>query len=121
MLLVLVLLTFSSNSMAEWVEYSTRQNGDIYFFDNARVEKNDNQISVWTRILYKTSVMGASSYQSFMKIDCSEKSEITSQTTFYSDTDWTTAAMATNPKEKPKKLIKADSATEQLAAILCKA
>ena len=106
--------------MAAWVEFSIRSNGDIFYFDDARVEKNDKKISVWTRVLYKTSVMGASSYQSFLKIDCLEKSEITSQSTFFSNKDWTTPAMATNTKAKPEKNIKAYSATEQLAHILCK-
>ena len=105
--------------MAEWVEYSTRANGDVFFYDNARVQKEDNQISVWNRVRYKTSVMGASSFQSFLKIDCSERSEQTLQTTFYSDKDWTTPAMATNTRAKPKKSIKTNSATEQLANILC--
>ncbi len=117
---LIFLLTFSSNSMAEWVEYSARANGDVFFFDNARVQKNGSQISVWNRTRYKTSVMGASSHQSLLKIDCSEHSETTLQSTFYSDKNWTTPAMATNTKAKPKKSISANSATEQLANILCR-
>ena len=116
----LALLTFSCHSIAEWVEYSTRPNGDIFYFDDARVEKNGNQISVWNRILYKTSLMGAFSYQSLLKIDCSEKSEITVQHTFYSDKHWTTPAMATNTKPKRKNHIKKNSATQQLADIVCR-
>jgi len=118
-LLLILLLTFSCNTMAEWVEYSTRANGDIFFFDNARVQKNGNLVKVWNRIRYKSSVMGASSHQSFMKIDCSEYSETTLQSTFYTDKNWTTPAMATNTKEKPKASINANSATERLADILC--
>lgn len=106
--------------MAEWVEYSTRANGDVFYFDNGRVQKNGNQISVWNRVRYKTSVMGASSHQSFLRLDCSEHSETTLQSTFYSDKEWATPAMATNTKEKPKKNIKANSAMEELANILCK-
>ena len=115
----LALLTFSCHSIAEWVEYSTRPNGDIFYFDDARVEKNGNQISVWNRVLYKTSLMGAFSYQSLLKIDCTEKSETTLQSTFYSDKTWTTPAMATNTKPKRKKSIKANSATQELADIVC--
>jgi len=117
---LIFLLTFSCNSMAEWVEYSTRANGDVFFFDNARVQKSGNHISVWNRVRYKSSLMGASSYQSFLKIDCSENSETTLQSTFYSDKDWTIPAMATNTKEKPKVYINANSATERLFNILCK-
>ena len=119
-LLLIFLLTFSCNTMAEWVEYSTRPNGDVFFFDNARVQKNGNLIEVWNRVRYKTSVMAASSYQSFIRIDCAEYSETTLQSTFYTDKNWTTPAMATNTKAKPKVDITANSATEQLANILCK-
>ena len=106
--------------MAEWVEYSISANGDVFFFDSERVQKNGSLVNVWNRIRYKSSVMGASSYQSLIKIDCSEYSETTLQSTFYIDKNWTTPAMATDAKEKPKKYIKANSATERLANILCK-
>ncbi|MEH6457340.1 MAG: surface-adhesin E family protein [Cocleimonas sp.] len=118
-ILFIFLLTFSNNSIAEWVEYSTRTNGDVYFFDDTRVHKSANQIKVWSRIRYKTSIMGASSYQSLLKIDCSNQAETTLQSTFYSDKDWNTPAMATNMKEKPKKNINKNSATERLAKLLC--
>lgn len=119
-LLLIFLLTFSCNSMAEWVEYLTRANGDIFFFDNSRVQKNGNLVNVWNRVRYKSSVMGALSYQSFMAIDCSEYSKSTLQSTFYIDKDWTTPAMATNTRKKPKEFIDANSTTERLADILCK-
>jgi len=106
--------------MAEWVEYSTASNGDVYFYDNARVEKNGNQFSVWTRIRYKTSVMAALSYQSLLNLDCSENSETVLQSTFYNDKDWNKQAMATNTNAKPKTMVKPNSATGQLINILCK-
>lgn len=118
-LLLILLLTFSCQSMAAWVEYSTRANGDVYFFDDARVQKDGNLVKVWSRIRYKSSLMGASSYQSLIKIDCSEYSETTLQSTFYSDKNWTTPAMATNTREKPKVAIDANSATQRLANMLC--
>ena len=118
-LLSVFLLMFSGNLMAEWIEFSTKSNGDKYFFDNARIEKNGQQISVWTRIRYKTSIMGASSYQSFLRLNCSENTQTTLQSTFYSDKDWTKPAMATNSKTKPKKHIKPNSTTAQLVSILC--
>ncbi len=113
------LLTFSNNSIAEWVEYSTRANGDVYFFDNTRVQMSANQVKVWNRIRYKTSIMGASSYQSLLKIECSNQAETTLQSTFYSDKDWSKPAMATNMQEKPKKHINKNSATKRLAELLC--
>ncbi len=118
--LLVLLLTFSCNTMAEWVEYFTRANGDVFFFDNARVQKNGDLVSVWNRVRYKSSVMGASSYQSFLSIDCSEYSEAKLQSTFYIDKNWATPAMATDTKKKPKVSISANSATERLANILCK-
>lgn len=118
--LSIMLLTFSCNVMAEWVEFTVRSNGDVYFYDDGRVEKNGNQISVWTRIRYKTSVMAASSYQSFLRLDCSEDSETVLQSTFYSDKNWNKPAMATNTNAKPKKYVKENSATGHLINLLCK-
>ena len=92
----------------------------FFFYDNARVEKNGTQISVWTRVRFKRSVMAASSYQSLLRLDCSEYSETVLQSTFYTDKDWNTPAMATNTNVKPKKIIKESSATGQLVKILCK-
>jgi len=119
-LLSILLLTFSSTLVAEWVEYTTRLNGDVYFYDDARVEKDGYQINVWSRVRYKTSVMGASSYQSNLRLNCSENLETTLQSTFYSDKDWNTPAMATNFNVKPEKKVKSDSATGLLIEILCK-
>ena len=117
--LLIMLLGFSCNSMAAWVEYSTGANGDVFYFDDARVQKDGDLVNVWNRIRYKTSVMGASSYQSLIEIDCSEYSETTLQRTFYSDKNWTTRAMATDMKMKPNVSIDANSATQRLADRLC--
>jgi len=92
-ILLISLIIYSNNAVAEWVEYSTRPNGNVFYFDNARVLKTGNHLSVWNRVRYKTSLMGASSYQSFLNIDCSEA--------------------------KPKKNIETDSATKELTDILC--
>lgn len=120
-LLLTGLLVFSCNVKAEWLEYLTAANGDVYFYDSARVEKAGDVVTVWSRTRYKTSVMAASSYQRFIRIDCLANSETTLQSTFFIDKDWATPAMATDTKEKPKKGIAADSATQRLADILCKA
>lgn len=119
-LLLILTLAFSCNALAEWVEYSAGANGDIFFYDDARVQKDGNLVNVWNRIRYRTSVMAASSYQSLMEIDCSEYSQTTLQSTFYTDKNWTTPAMATNTRKKPKVNIDANSATQRLADILCK-
>ena len=118
-LALMLLLTFSFNAMAEWKEYSTRANGDVFYFDDARVQKDGSLVNVWSRVRYKSSVMGASSYQSFISIDCSEYSETTLQSTYYIDRDWTTPAMATDTQQKPKVYMDANSATRRLAEILC--
>ena len=110
----------SQETGSVWIEFSTKPNGDVFFFDNTRVEKNGSQISVWVRIRYKTSIMAASSYQNHTKLDCSEHSETILQDTFYTDKDWTKPAMATNTNAKPKKTVQKNSATEQLISILCK-
>ena len=118
-LLLISLLTFSCHALADWIEYSTGANGDVFYFDDTRVERDGNVVNVWSRIRYKTSVMGASSFESRMDIDCSESSEITLQSTFYSDKNWTTPAMATNTRKKPKVYFDSNSATHRLAEIVC--
>ena len=118
-LLPILLLTVPGSAIAQWVEYSTRPNGDVYFYDDARVQKHGSQITVWTRVRYKTSVMAASSFQSHLKLNCLEKSEIVLQSTFFTDKEWLKPAMATNTTEKPKLMVKDDSATDQLMSILC--
>lgn len=118
-LLSIFILAFSPSAIAEWAEYSTRSNGDVFFFDNARVEKSGTQISVWIRVRYKTSVMAASSYQSLLRLDCSENSETVLQSTFFTDRDWSKPAMATNTSPKPKKQVEKNSSTEKLMSILC--
>ncbi len=119
-LILILLLSYSCNAMAEWIVYSERTNGDVYFYDKTRIQKQGSLVNVWSRIRYKTSVMGASSFQSFIEIDCSEHSETTLQRTFYSDKNWTTRAMATDTTKKPKVTISANSASQRLADILCK-
>lgn len=104
----------------EWRTYSQELNGDVYFFDASRVEANSNLRKVWSRIRYKTSVMGAQSYQSLLEIDCSEGSARILQNTFFSDRHWKDPAMNTDMTEKPKQEIARDSASERLFAIVCK-
>jgi len=104
---------------AEWVEFSTKSNGDVFYFDNTRVENNGNEISVWIRVRYKTSIMAASSYQSLLRLDCSENSETVLQSTYFTDKDWAKPAMETNTNAKPKTVVAQNSATEQLIGILC--
>jgi len=119
-ILTVLLLAFSGTAVAEWVEYATKSNGDVYFYDTERIEKSGDQLNVWTRVRYKRSVMAASSYQSLLKLDCSENSETILQSTFYTDKNWHKPAMATNARAKPTTSIKPDSATAQLVDILCK-
>ena len=118
-LLSVLLLTFSCSVMAEWIEFSTGSNGDVFYFDNMRVEKNGNLLTVWTRVRYKTSVMAASSYQSHLRLDCSGNSEAILQSTFFIDKDWVKPAMATNTHAKPITQVRENSSTEQLMSILC--
>ena len=120
LILFMCLLMSPSHAMAAWVEYSSGANGDVFFFDDDRVERDGNHIRVWNRVRYKTSLMGAFSYQSFLKIDCSGFSQITLQSTFYSDSNWKIPAMATNTWESPEKPINADSALARLVNRLCK-
>ena len=116
---LIFLLAFSCSAKAEWIEYSIQSNGDIHYFDNARVDRDGSEVSVWTRVRFKTSVMAASSYQSLLRLGCAENSETVLQSTFFTDSEWRTPAMATNTHAKPRKAIEEGSATRQLADILC--
>jgi len=118
-LLLMLLLVGASNAKAEWLEYSIRVNGDVYFYDPVTIKKRGALFNVWNRIQYKSSVMGARSYQSLMQIDCSNFTKKILQNTFYTDRNWTNPAIATDTQEKPKIYIKTDSATHQLVRILC--
>ncbi len=118
-ILFLALFVFSNNAIAEWVNYANMGNGDVHFYDNTRLQKKGDEIELWNRVRFKSSLMGASSYQSYLKIDCAGRYQTTLQSTFFSDKNWTTPAMATNTKPKPKKKIEAYSAVEQLASDLC--
>jgi predicted Zn-dependent protease len=117
------LAVFSGNNSyadaSEWRIYFEESNGNIYFFDASRVNSKSNLREVWTRIRYKASVMGASSYQSLIEVDCSERAERTVQRTFFSDKHWEDPAMSTDMKSKPKRSIREGSATERLSEILC--
>jgi len=99
--------------------YSEELNGDVHFFDPSRMESVNKLHRVWNRVRYKTSVMGASSFQSLLEIDCSDKTEKVLQSTFYSDDVWKKPAMKTNKKAKPKRQIVKGSATGRLSEMLC--
>ncbi|MDJ0739618.1 MAG: hypothetical protein QNJ91_07860 [Gammaproteobacteria bacterium] len=117
--LLTTLLTLSCNATAEWIEYSVAANGDAFYFDNTRVQKDGDLVDVWSRTRYQSSVMGASSYQSLMQLNCAEHSETTLQSTFYIDNNWSSPAMATNTRKQPEVAITANSATQRLADMLC--
>lgn len=118
-LLLISLLTLSSSVRAEWVEYFAKPNGDVFFYDNARIEKQGNEVSVWTRVRYQRSVMAASSYQNLLKIDCVEGTETILQSTFFTDKHWTKPAMATNTHAKPAVRVMKESASASLVGVLC--
>ena len=109
----------SAAGESEWRIYSEQSNGDVHFFDASRVKTTSDLHTVWTRIRYKRSVMGASSYQSLLDVDCSERTERILQSTFFSDKHWEKPAMNTDMKAKRKRPIIAGSAVDRLAEILC--
>jgi len=112
-------ISLASDGEDKWRIYSKEPNGDIYFFNPSRVNKVDNLHRVWSRVRYKTSVMGAQSYQSLLEIDCTEQTDKILQNTFFSDKNWERPAISTDKTEKPKRPIVKDSAGWRLSKILC--
>lgn len=104
---------------SEWVNYAKLANGDLYFYDQSRVEESDTLRRVWNGIQYKTSLMGAFSFSSLLEIECSDRTEKTLQRTFYSDKNWENAAMQTDTSVSKNSKIEAGSTTERLADIVC--
>jgi len=119
-LLPIFLMLYCCDVLAGWIQYSTKHNGDVFFYDDTRVEISGSEILVWTRIKYKTSIMAASSYQSLLQLDCAKNTETILQSTFYTDKDWSVPAMSTNTNPKPEKKIPPNSASQQLVKVLCK-
>lgn len=129
--LAALLIVFASSTVAtsnesaadaetsEWVMYTEAANGDVYFYDASRVEKTDTLRHVWNGIRYKTSLMGAFSFLSLLELDCSNGTEKTLQSTFFSDKNWEVPAMKTDTSESPKRQIDVGSTMEQLADIVC--
>ena len=117
----IIILSFNlnANANANWIIYFSKPNGDIYYYDDKRMEKKINFILVWNRIKYKTSVMGALSYQSLIKIDCEKYKETTLQNTFFIDKNWKNPAMSTNKMETSMIKITKNSHTMILKNKLC--
>ncbi len=109
----------TSDADGPWRMYSEEPNGDVHFFDPSRVKSSGTVHQAWSRIRYKTSVMGAASYQSLLEVDCSEGTERILQNTFFSDKQWTKPSMSPDKMAKPKRAIAKGSATERLTKILC--
>lgn len=115
----LLMANSSAAGDEEWRIYSHQANGDVHYYDTSRVKETGDVRTVWNRVRYKTSVMGAASYQSLLEIDCSERTERILQRTFFSDRDWEKPAMSTDSKKKPKRPIEASSASERLSEVIC--
>ncbi|MEM8687425.1 MAG: surface-adhesin E family protein [Pseudomonadota bacterium] len=102
-----------------WRQYAQAPNGDVHFFDPSRAQHTNRLHRVWSRIRYKTSVMGAASYQSLLEIDCAQRTERILQNTFFSDKHWKEPSMGTDKTAKPERPIERGSPAERLSEILC--
>lgn len=109
----------ASDGEGDWRIHSQEPNGDVHFYDASRLDRGQNLQKVWTRIRYKTSVMGAPSYQSLLEINCSERTHRILQNTFFSDKHWKKPSMATDKTPKQKRQIVTGSAAERLSKRVC--
>ena len=112
-------VTFSNNTHAKWIDYLKNSNGNIYYYDNERVKKKANFIKVWNRIKFKNSLMGASSYQSLIKINCTKYTKTILQKTFFTDNNWKNPAMITNIVKTSEIKISKSSHANILVKKLC--
>ena len=103
----------------KWIKYAEEANGNIHFYDQSRIEQIDVVRRVWNGIQYKTSLMGAFSFNSLLEIDCSSRTEKTLESTFFSDKNWEQAAMKTDTTVSANRQIEAGSTMERLADIVC--
>lgn len=117
--LTILLCMIPFTASAEWTQYKVMENGDEHYFDPTQVETEGNIVRVLSRVRYRTSVMGAKSYESEIKLNCLERTQSSVRSTFFNDENWKTPAMATNTREQPPVGIKAGSAVDSLAEILC--
>lgn len=118
--LIVLFCTFPFSANADWIEYKTLENGDVYFYDPSQVVMDGNALRVLNRIRYRTSVMGAKSFESEIKLDCAGRTHALMSSTFFNDGNWQTPAMASNTREQPAKEIEDGSVADALATILCK-
>ena len=83
LLLTLMLITASSNVMAEWVEIESNET-DTFYDDPATIRKTGNIVRMWVLTDYKMVKTNASKpYMSKLgvrKYDCKEKSRATIKT-----------------------------------------
>ena len=119
-LTIFSLLFFSTEALPDWIEFQAMPNGNIHFYSKESIKKKNNNIfEVTSRIRYKTSLMGAFSYQRTLRIDCLTFSETTLRNIFFRDKNWSKPTMKPDTTEKLKTAIIPASATEKLAIILC--
>ncbi|QJF52600.1 hypothetical protein G3256_16190 [Roseobacter ponti] len=111
--------TATETGESDWVIYAEAANGDLHFYDPSRVERVDMVRRVWTRVRYKTSVMGASGFRSLLEIDCAGGTGKALQSTFFTDRNWEKPAMKTDTSEKQKRRIVPGSATGRLTEVVC--
>ena len=113
------LAAIASAADGDWRIYSKEANGNVHFFDTLRVQEDAHLRKIWQRIRYKGSVMGASSYQALLEVDCAGRTQQVLQRTFFSDKNWENPAMSTDTKAKQKRRIAEGSAAARLSEIVC--
>ena len=119
-LLILVILIFSTNVLAEWVLITRTDYGDTFWYDGKNIQKRDDKVWMWLRTRYpEPTKNGYNSDKSYFKIHCGEHSFQLLSSTYYEDLNWTKEVISDQNKTE-KILIPPNSIIAMLAKIACR-
>ena len=114
-----IFIITTTSISADWVKYHTTENGDEFFFDNEQLKTFNDTKTVWIRVRYRTSIMGAYSYHHQMQIHCSSRGYVILQSRFFNDRNWSSPATATDNQKRPRASLTPGSIEERLAVEVC--
>ena len=118
-LILIAIITFSTNGSCEWVNFATNTGGSEYFYDKDRVSKLGHNIFVWVRTKYaEGSKYGDWSSEVYQQINCREYTFKYIHASYYKDNNW--KHLTATEGKQPKMGIPPGSAIQYLSEIICR-